>query len=96
MSKESSGWRRSSAIAPPWVRTSRRSLLEPDEVLADRDRRDVEPGRQVADPGATVLLDDAGDVLLALPGEHVAGRGAGWIGHASPLVRIGGPSRGFD
>ena len=64
-------------------------VLEPDEVLADRDGRDVEPGRQVADPGATVLLDDAGDVLLALPGEHVARRGAGWIGHASPLVRIG-------
>ena len=64
--------------------------LERDEVLADRDRRDAEPGRQVADPGATVLLDDAGDVLLALPGEDVARGGAGWNGHASPLV----PDRG--
>ena len=64
-------------------------VLEPDQVLADRHSRDVEPGRQVAHPGAALLLDDAGDVLLALPGKHVARRGAGWIGHASPLVHLG-------
>ena len=52
--------------------------LEDDEVLADRDRRDAELGRQIADPGATVLLDDPGDVLLPLAGEDVARRGAGW------------------
>ena len=33
MSNESSGWRRSSAIAPPWVRTSRRSCSSPTRSL---------------------------------------------------------------
>ena len=58
--------------------------LEDDEVLADGDRGDAEPGRQVADPGAPVLLDDAGDVLLALAGEDVA-RARRWLGRSRRL-----------
>ena len=62
--------------------------LEAEEVLADGDRRDAEPGRQLADADAAVLLDDADDVLLALTGEDVARGGAGWNGHASPPCGI--------
>ena len=58
--------------APPWVRTSRPLPLEGREVLADRHPRHGEPRREVGYPGAAVLLDDAGDVLLALFGEDVA------------------------
>ena len=58
--------------------------LEGHEVLADRDRRDAELSGQIADPGASVLLDDAGDVLLPFAGEDVARGGAGGTGHASP------------
>ena len=97
MSNASSGRLRSTAIAPPWVRTRRCSASSDDEVLADRDRRDAEPGRQVGDPGATVLLDDPGDVLLALAGEDVAREALAGIGHASPLGRATrGATRGFD
>ncbi len=98
MSNASSGRLRSMAIAPPWVRTQATLRLEADEVLADGDRRDPEPGRQVADAGAPVLLDDADDVLLALAGEDVARGGAGWDGHASPPCGSGhdsGVSIGF-
>ena len=96
MSNASSGRLRSMAIAPPWVRTSRVLRLEHDEVLADGDRGDAEPGGEVGDPGATVLLDDPGDVLLALPGEDVARRGVGGIVTALlPVAADAGHDRGF-
>ena len=44
---------------------------------------------QVGDPGAAVLLDDPGDVLLALPGEDVVREAVAGIGHASPLAPRG-------
>ena len=68
--------------------------LEPDEVLADGDRRDLETGRQLADANTAVLVDDAHDVLLPFAGEDVASGGAGWNGHASPPCDFG-TSRGF-
>ena len=55
--------------------------LEGDEVLADGDRGDAEPGDEVRDPGTALLLDDAGDLVLPLPGEHVHGRGVGRTRH---------------
>ena len=60
------------ATAPPWVRTTRPCRSSDGEVLADGDARDAERRREIRDPGAAVLLDDARDVLLALLGEHVA------------------------
>ena len=69
--------------------------FEHDEVLADRDRRHAELGREIGDPGTTLLLDDAGDVFLAFTGEDVARGGARWIGHASPSVELGIRARGF-
>ena len=69
--------------------------LEAEKVLADGDGRDLEPGRQVTDAHAPLLLDDADDVLLALAGEDVARGGAGWNGHASPPCGLG-TIGGFD
>jgi hypothetical protein len=46
--------------------------FEGDEVLADGDRRDAEPGCQVGDSRATVFLDDPDDVLLSFASEDVA------------------------
>jgi hypothetical protein len=40
----------------------------------------VELGGEFTHSGATVLLDDSGDVLLPFPREDVAGGGAGWNG----------------
>src|SRR5262249_6991319 len=73
------------------VRPDEPSLrLERREVLPDRHAGHVEPRRQVGHPGATMLLDDAGDVFLALFGEDVArGRvarhGHPWVRWMSPL-----------
>ena len=69
--------------------------LEDHEVLADGHGRDPEARGQLVDADATVLLDDAGDVLLPLAGEDVAGGGAGWIGHASPYRDPAGRRTGF-
>ena len=96
MSNASSGRLRSTAIAPPWVRTTRPSASSDDEVLADGHRRDAELGRQVGDAGAAVLLDDPGDVLLPLAGEDVARRGAGWNGHALLMRPCGGRADGVS
>ena len=63
--------------APPWVRCRRPSRSSVAQVLADRDRGHGEPRGEVPDAGAALLLDEAGDVVLALAGEDVAGRGAG-------------------
>ena len=45
---------------------------------------------EVRDPGAAVLLDDAGDVLLALLGEDVAGAASGRV--TTVLLRVAADS----
>ena len=94
ISNASSGRLRSTAIAPPWVRTRRWSASSAIRSLRIVTAETPNSGRQVGHPGAAVLLDDPGDVLLSLAGEDVARGGAGWGGHASPLVRIGATTRG--
>ena len=72
--------------------------LEREEVLADRDGRDAELDRQLGDPGAAMLLDDPGDVLLSFAGEDVARRvGAGTRGHGRlpAAAGFGEGSEGF-
>ena len=68
---------RSSATAPPWVRTSRCSASRASRSLRIVTVETPNWRGEVGDAGAAVLLDEAGDVLLALPGEDVARRGAG-------------------
>ena len=78
-SNASSGRLRSRAIAPPCVADEAVLGLERDEVLADRDRRDAEPGGQIGDPGAAVLLDDAGrSVPVARGRRRRSGRRSQW------------------
>ena len=84
----SSGWRRSrtsnalsgrfpaAAIAPPCARIEA-ALASRPEVLADGHGGDAEPRGQVSDAGAAVLLDEPGDVLLALGCEWGTGLGPG-------------------
>ena len=62
--------------------------LEGQQVLADRDRGDAEPGGQIVHAGASVLLDDARDVVLAFAGEDVPRVAAGRQGHGAPLGRV--------
>ena len=61
--------------------------LEHVEVLADGDRRDPEPLRELADPDATLLADEPGDLVLAFAGEDIAGRGAGRDGQTKVSSR---------
>ena len=59
-SKAGSGRSRTGRSAPPWVRVRRPLALEDVEVLADGDRRDAEPRREVARPGRGLARSRAG------------------------------------
>ena len=95
-SNAGSGRSRSATMAPPWVRMQAPLLLERREVLADRDGGHGEPRGEVPDADAALLGDEAGDVVLALTREDIAGRGAGRDGQTrSPLGPGKRGHRGF-
>ena len=62
--------------------------LEGQQVLADRDGGHAEAGGQIAHAGTSVLLDDAGDVVLAFASEDVPRVAAGRQGHGAPTWSI--------
>ena len=93
MSNASSGRLRSTAIAPPWVRTSRCSASRATRSLRIVTAETPNWRARSVDPGAAVLLDDPGDVLLALASEDVARRSA-LAGTVTPLLC--GATRGDD
>jgi len=57
------------------------SGLQHQEVLPDRDAGNLELCREIGDPRPPVLLDEADDVILALPCEDVLRRAVRGIGH---------------
>ena len=60
-----------------------------ESIVMDASTTALSVARQLTDADASMLLDDADDVLLAFAGEDVARGGAGWNGQASPPCRLG-------